>query len=255
MRIASWNINGVRRRQGRLIDWLRAQRPDLVALQKVNAQERDFPFDAFRRAGYHAEVHGSPSRPQGSYGVAILSRRKPRILQKGLRGQEGLGPRLLTVEADGLEFSSVYAPYKMTCSTGTKIEWFETLIEQLKTTRLESERRVLCGDFNVVPEYRFGLRGRLNTDNYDPGVQARFGAMLKEAGLFDLYDAPPRGWGDRFTYEGPEGCVKCSRVEYVLGTQGVRALNPDVWFDIGHAIVRNPPHYWVRAPIVADLDD
>ena len=256
MRVASWNINGVRCHQGRLLDWLSVQKPDLVALQKIRAQKEDFPFDAFSRAGYHAAVHCPPSRRRGDHGVAILSRRKPRVrLPKGLPGQEGFGPRLLTVEVDGLEFSSVYAPYKMTCSTGTKIEWFEGLTEHLTTRRPESGRRVLCGDFNVVPESRFGPRGRIGSPNYHKDVQARFDALLTEAGLSDLYAAPPAGWKDRFTFEGRAACLKFSRLEYVLGTQRILNLNPVVRFDIDHAIDDGSFNSWVRAPIIVDLDD
>lgn len=254
MRIASWNIKGVKgKRQELLLDWLSAQKPDLVALQKINAQEED--FDVFARAGYYAEAHCSPPIPQANYGVAILSLLKPRVLLKGLPGQERLGPRLLTVEVDGLEFSSVYAPYRKEYPTGTKIEWFESLIAQLRATRPQSGRRVLCGDFNVVPRCRFGPKGPKNSPNYHKDVRAKFSAMLNAAGLFDLYAAPPPGWSDRFSLESCEACLKFSRLEYVLGTQRLVGRNPIVRFDIDHAIVDNPLFPWVRAPIIADLDD
>ncbi len=254
MRIATWNIKGVQSRLGRLLDWLRAQEPDLVALQKINVLEEAFPFDAFTRAGYYAVVHGFPAEPRKNYGVAILSRREPRVVRQGLPRQDGLGPRLLTVDVDGLEFSSVYAPSRLEHPAGTKVEWFERLTEHLTATRPESGRRVMCGDFNVVPVNRYGPKGRLRTPNYDKDVQARFGTMLKEAGLADLYAAPPSGWSDRFMYEGREGWVKFSRLEYVLGTPNMVDLNPVVRFDIDHAIIRNPNFYWVRAPIIADFD-
>ncbi len=260
MRIATWNINGVRRHQERLLDWLRVRKPDLVALQKINAEERDFPSGELMDAGYYAVVHGSPPEPRNNYGVAILSRREPRVVQQGLPGQDGLGPRLLTVDVDGLEFSSVYAPYELESSKRrssgrSKLAWFESLTEHLTATRPESGRRVKCGDFNVVPVNRYGPKRRLRTPNYDKDVQARFGTMLKEAGLADLYAAPPSGWSDRFMYEGREGWVKFGRLEYVLGTQNMVDLNPVVRFDIDHAVDHNPRfHYWVRAPIIADFN-
>ena len=113
MRIATWNIRGVVKRQGLLLAWLSARRPDLVALQKINVTEQQFPTDVFAEAGYYTEKLSYPQGhgKLGDYGVAILSRKKPRILDEGLDGQEEAGPRLLTVEVDGLEFSSVYAPY------------------------------------------------------------------------------------------------------------------------------------------------
>ncbi len=257
MRIATWNIKGVRGHQRRLLDWLRARQPDLVALQKTNAQDMDFPFDAVARAGYHAEVHYPAPRRRGDRGVAILSRQKPRVLAKGLPGREEFGPRLLTVGVNGLEFSSVYAPYKRRVPAGTKIEWFESLTDHLVTTCPQSGRRLLCGDFNVVPECRFGPKGRKRTPTYDKDVQDRFRDMLNAAGLFDLYDAPPPdpGWSDLFAFEGREARLEFSRLEYVLGTQRMVDLNPDVRFDIEHAIVDGSFNRWVRAPIVADFDE
>ena len=79
--------------------------------------------------------------------------------------------------------------------------------------------------------------------------------MLNAAGLFDLYAAPPPGWNDRFIFESSEACLKFSRLEYVLGTQNLVDRNPIVRFDIDHAIVDNPGFPWVRAPIIAALDD
>ena len=258
MRIASWNIKGVKKRQGFLLSWLGAQKPNLVALQKINVPEKDFPFDVFTRAGYYATAHSYPeaSPCSGDFGVAILSRTEPRILPEGLPGQEELGPRFLTVEVEGLEFSSVYAPYGKYKEIQPKLEWFESLIAHLGTTRSRSGQRVLCGDFNAVPKYRFGPDGPVrNSPNYRDDVRERFASLLKAGGLSDLYACSPPGWGDPFVSQAPEACLKFSRLEYVLGTQGVVARNPVVRFDIDHAIVRNPPFHWVRAPIVADLDD
>ena len=230
----------------------------MVALQKINVTEEKFPSDVFARAGYFAEVHSCTreGRVRGDYGVAILSLKKPRVLNEGLSDQEELGPRLLTVEVDGLEFSSVYAPPGERKDIRPKLEWFESLIAHLRETGLRSEQRILCGDFNAVPEYRFGPQGTVkNSPNYHKDVQELFTSLLKVGSLFDLYAGPPLGWGDRFTFEGPGARLKFSRLEYVLGTQAVVDRNPVVRFDMDHAIIHNPPFPWVRAPIVADLED
>ena len=91
MRIASWNIRGVQCRLGRLLDWLRTRKPDLVALQKVNARERDFPSDELADEGYHIGVDSSKPKDGGDYGVAILSRRKPGVVRKGRPGHPDHG--------------------------------------------------------------------------------------------------------------------------------------------------------------------
>jgi exonuclease III len=58
MKIATFNINGVNKRLGNLIGWLRAERPDVVALQELKATDREFPEAAIEKAGYRAVWRG-----------------------------------------------------------------------------------------------------------------------------------------------------------------------------------------------------
>ncbi len=254
MKIASWNINGVRalRRQGALLRWLHEQKPDVVALQKIQVPEEDFPTHLFARLGYDVTAHCGNK----DYGVAVLSRKKHQILCKGLPGQEQLGARLLTVEVDGLEFSSVYAPFGSNKGIQPKLKWFESLTEHFRATRSTSNHRVLCGDFNVVAEYRVGSsESPKNSPNYRDDVRERFEAFLKAGGLFDLYTCRAPKWKDPFMFEGPQGRLKFSRLEYVLGTQTVVDRHPDVEIDFDYGIVKNGVFPWIRAPIIADLRD
>ena len=71
MKIATWNINSVRRRLPLVLDWLAAHRPDVLCLQETKCQDSEFPADAFREAGYHATFRGM----KGYNGVATLTRR------------------------------------------------------------------------------------------------------------------------------------------------------------------------------------
>src|SRR5438270_12734064 len=70
MRIASWNINSLRKRQDRLFAWLTTTKPDIVCLQETKCPDEQFPALALLAAGYHAAYHGEKSYN----GVAILSR-------------------------------------------------------------------------------------------------------------------------------------------------------------------------------------
>ena len=107
MRIATWNVNGVRARLPYLLKWLAERQPDLVGLQKIRVPDAEFPAQAFESVGYHAVAYCR----KGEYGVGILSREKPTVVQGGLPGQDAQGAWLVTAEVDGLELSSVYAPY------------------------------------------------------------------------------------------------------------------------------------------------
>ena len=79
MRIVSWNINSLRKRQERLLQWLCETSPDVVCLQETKCTDQQFPAETLRDAGYAVVFHG-----QKSYnGVAILAREEPREERNG----------------------------------------------------------------------------------------------------------------------------------------------------------------------------
>ncbi len=69
MKIATWNVNSVRKRTGNLVSWLQEARPDIVVLQEIKAQEPQFPTAEVEAAGYKAAIVGQ----KGFNGVAFLS--------------------------------------------------------------------------------------------------------------------------------------------------------------------------------------
>ncbi|MEL6267336.1 MAG: endonuclease/exonuclease/phosphatase family protein, partial [Pseudomonadota bacterium] len=88
MRIATWNINGVKARLDLLVDWLRTAAPDACVLQELKSQDAPFPRAAIEDAGYTVETHGQ----KGFNGVAILARGAIEDVVRGLPGPEGAGP-------------------------------------------------------------------------------------------------------------------------------------------------------------------
>ena len=163
---------------------------------------------------------------------------------------------MLTVEVDGLEFSSVYAPYGSCEDLQPKLDWFESLIEHLSSGGSQPEQRVLCGDFNVLPQWRVGPAGPpKKSPVFCKEVRAKFRKLLDSAGLYDLYKRRLPNGEDPFIFKGRQCCLKFSRLEYVLGTQSVVDRNPAVRIDFHHSIIKNGPFPWVRAPIIAELGD
>ena len=78
MKIASWNVNGIRARVEHVKHWLTTSRPDVLALQETKVVDDLFPFDAFESIGYQAVVFG-----QKAYnGVALLTKNKKRTRPK-----------------------------------------------------------------------------------------------------------------------------------------------------------------------------
>ena len=187
MRVATWNVNGLRARQDFLLRWLAERRPDVVALQELKLEDGRFPSAELEAVGYRALCHGQKSWN----GVAILSREPAEPLQVGLPGQEALGARLLAARVGGVHAVSVYVPNGKSVGHEDfprKLAWLECLASWLEEHR--GEPLVVGGDFNVCPtgldswdEER--LHGRIfHTDE----ERARF-ARLLELGLVDLFRA------------------------------------------------------------------
>ncbi|HIE94035.1 MAG TPA: exodeoxyribonuclease III [Acidobacteria bacterium] len=176
MKIATWNINGLRARIEFVLHWLRTREPDIVGLQELKLTDEEFPVDEFRAAGYHAEWFGQKSWN----GVAILSREPATLVRRGLPGEEGLGSRLITARVGDLSFTTVYCPNGKSTDHDDfprKLAWFESLHRLLEAEHDPGQPTVLCGDFNVVPAPidswdEAALAGQLNRCRQDRSAQA-----------------------------------------------------------------------------------
>ena len=84
MRLATWNINGMRARLAFFLHWLKARRPDIVGLQELKLTDQQFPHAEIEAAGYTAVTHGQ----KGWNGVAIVSKSPATVTCAGLPGQE-----------------------------------------------------------------------------------------------------------------------------------------------------------------------
>jgi exodeoxyribonuclease-3 len=186
VRVATWNVNGLRSRQGLLAHWLAARRPDVVALQELKLTEAQFPRAEIEALGYSALVHGE----KGWNGVAILARKPLEPVQIGLPGSD-FGARLVTARVEGLSVTSVYCPNGKSVAHEDfprKLAWFDALAAYWTAHHPPDEPALLCGDFNLCPAAidswnEAGFAGAIfHTD----AERARFRALLS-AGLFDLF--------------------------------------------------------------------
>src|SRR5213592_826645 len=159
MRVASWNINSLRKRQDRLFAWLEANIPDIVCLQETKCPDEQFPVLALQAAGYHSVYHGEKSYN----GVAILSKNESRDVRWALC-DEVVDPqaRVIAATIDTVRVFSVYAPNGQAVGSPAyeyKLKWYARLRDCLLGE--ESAELVICGDFNVAPE---------DVDVYDPDL-------------------------------------------------------------------------------------
>ncbi len=158
MKIATWNINGVKARLDTTLAWLEEARPDVACLQEIKSVDEGFPRAAFEDLGYHVETHGQ----KGFNGVAILSRSPATEVMRGLPGDDGdEQARYIEarIETDGrpLRVGCLYLPNGNPLGSEKfpyKLDWMERLLRHARL-RLENEERfVLLGDYNVIPEPR-----------------------------------------------------------------------------------------------------
>ncbi len=151
MRIATWNVNGLRARLDLVLHWLASRRPDVVGIQEIKTTEDQFPLEAIREAGYHALVNGQ----KGWNGVAILARDEPQIVQRDLPGQEAHGARLITARVGALTFTSVYVPNGKSVDHEDfprKLAWIDAFIDHVGSGLESAEGPVVIGgDFNICP--------------------------------------------------------------------------------------------------------
>jgi exodeoxyribonuclease-3 len=156
MRIATWNINGVRARLEALRTWLRTAEPDVVCLQELKTVDEGFPAAEIEALGYNVAVHGQ----KGFNGVAILSKMPLEDVRRGLPGNEAddqaryieavvsAGTRIVRV-------GGLYLPNGNPIGTDRfayKLAWLERLEAHARQLLTLEEPLVLCGDYNIIPE-------------------------------------------------------------------------------------------------------
>ena len=150
MKIASWNINSLRKRLDRLMAWLEKAQPDIVCLQETKCTDEQFPLLALQAAGYHAAFHGEKSYN----GVAILSKVAPEEVRTSLdQDAEDHQARIVAASVSGLRIYSIYVPNGRAVGSPAyvyKLKWFDRLRECL--ARETSDNLVVAGDLNVAPE-------------------------------------------------------------------------------------------------------
>src|SRR5437879_4827198 len=124
MKIATWNINSVRRRLPLVVEWLNANRPDALCLQETKAPDPDFPVAAFREIGYHATYRGM----KGYNGVATLTLRPPDDVMLGLcEGPDNEDVRIVRTVVQGIPIVNSYVPQGWKVNSDKyvfKLEWF-----------------------------------------------------------------------------------------------------------------------------------
>lgn len=167
MRIATWNINGIKARIDALTAWLEDEQPDFVCLQEIKSVDEAFPRDGFQALGYEVATHGQ----KGFNGVAVLSKRPFEEVAIGLSGDEAdEQARFIEVVVAGdkapVRIAGAYMPNGNPVDTpkyAYKLAWLDRLGLWAEERLALEEPLVIAGDYNIIPEPR---------DCFDPSVWA-----------------------------------------------------------------------------------
>jgi exodeoxyribonuclease III len=271
VRLATWNVNSVKARLPRLLEWLGETEPDVVGLQEIKVTSAAFPAAEVEELGYEVAAHGD-----GRWnGVALLSRVGLQDVSLGFAGEPGYEgepgepvlldepglrrpeARAVAATCGGIRVWSLYAPNGRTPQSAHyayKLAWFAALRAALRAELGRYPALVAFGDFNVAPT---------DADVWDPAVfvgsthvtpaERQALADLRDLGLHDVVPAPMKGTHP-FTYwdyrAGAFPKDQGMRIDLVYATEAVasrvRAAYVDREARKGHA----PSDH---APVVVDL--
>jgi exodeoxyribonuclease III len=198
MRIATWNINGVKARQHALLKWLEDESPDIVCLQEIKSVDEAFPRMEIEALGYNVETHGQKSWN----GVAMLSRvGEIHETRRGLPGDpDDTQSRYIEAAVNGILIAGLYLPNgnpRPGPKFDYKMRWFEKLIEHAAGLLESGLPVMLAGDFNVMPTER---------DVYKPERwldDALFAPEVREA----FFRLMAQGWTDALRTIHPDETI------------------------------------------------
>jgi exodeoxyribonuclease-3 len=242
MRIATWNVNSIRTRVDRVVDWMVREDVDVLAMQEIKCKPEQFPAEAFESQGYELAIHGFNQWN----GVAIASRSPIEGVETSfpdmpgfLKGVEGPDQpqeaRAIGAVVDGVRLWSLYVPNGRALGDphyAYKLDWLAALAEYTRgeTSAHPDVPFALMGDFNIAP---------FDQDNGDPAVvegvsthvspqerQAFF--ALEAAGVTDVVrPRVPEGftyWDyKQLRFPRNEGM----RIDFILGSEAFAAVVTD----------------------------
>ena len=194
MKIATFNINGIKARTEALLDWLAEAQPDVACLQEIKSVDEAFPREAFEALGYRVETHGM----KAFNGVAILSKLPLEDITRRLPGDEAdeqarwieatvIGPKR------AVRLCGLYLPNGNPTpgpKYDYKLAWMDRMLTRTRTLLTDEQPLVLCGDYNVIPQAEDAAHPQnwLSDALYLPQTRAAYQRLLN-LGLTDAIRA------------------------------------------------------------------
>jgi len=254
MQIVTWNVNSIRARMPRVLEFLERTSPDIVCLQETKVVDEQFPRGPLEDAGYQLALHG-----QKTYnGVAILSKRPIEDVHLGFGEAEfDQEARVMAATVDDVMLLNLYVVNGKAVGDPKyvyKLAWMKCLAEYVAEHFPMSEKVVVTGDFNVTFDARDvydpeGWEGKIHCSEAErealaevmrPGLVDALRAFHEEPELYTWWDFRTRG------FQGNRGL----RIDHFLCSPELMKVAKDVRVDLEARGGEKPSDH---APVILEL--
>ncbi len=249
MRVATWNVNGIRARESQVREWIALDRPDAVCLQEIKAKPEQIPAMLFESEGYWCYWHGA-----GGYSGVALHVRKDLCPERPIFTHPAFDHETRIVAADigGITVASVYVPNGGK-DYPSKLRFLESLESYAAERRAAGRELLICGDLNVARTDRdvHPRERKADAIGQRPDERALFEKMMSH-GLVDVGRALDPDNEGLFTWWPPWRNMRQRnmgwRIDFILASESLAARAKS-------CVVRPEVGTSDHAPVVADFDE
>jgi len=253
-KVATWNVNSLRVRLPHVLDWLDAERPDVLALQETKLPDPDFPPGPFAERGYNVLFAG-----QKTYnGVAIIGRGPLSLIATSFPGFDDPQRRVLHARSGGIEVLNLYVPNGSEVGSEKfeyKLRWLGRLRQYLAGLLEAGGRLAVVGDFNIAPAAG---------DVHDPAAwqgqvlfsdveREEFAGLLRQ-GLVDCFRLFPQEPGGYTWWDYRAAAFRRNlglRIDHILASPELAGLCRGCRIDPGPRHLERPSDH---APVIAEFE-
>jgi len=254
LKIATWNVNSLKVRLPQVLDWLAAEKPDVLALQETKLTDDNFPELDIQAAGYHAVYSG-----QKTYnGVAILSRQPAQDVLTDVPDFDDPQRRFLAATIDGVRVVDLYVVNGQAVDSDKyayKLAWLKAVRLHLERLSQDPTPLVVVGDFNIAPK---------DEDVHDPAAwrdgilcsaaERQALAEITELGLTDTFRLFPQAENSFSWWDYRAAAFRRNmglRIDLILANPTLAAKCTACVIDAGPRKLERPSDH---APVMAEFN-
>ncbi len=257
MKIATFNINGVKARMGALTQWLEESKPDVAVLQEIKSVDEAFPREHFEDLGYTVETHGQ----KGFNGVAIFSKLPLEDVTRGLPGDDS-DEQARWIEATVMGDTPVrvcglYLPNGNPVpgpKYDYKLAWMERLKARAQELLKAEQPALMCGDYNIIPQAEDAKRPAAWTEDALHRMESRESyRRILNLGFTEAFRSKVHGEGHYSFWDYQAGAWDRDdgiRIDHLLLTPQCADLLNECWIE---ADVRGREKPSDHVPVWVDL--